>query len=60
MEMLKIPKLGKATCPVCGERFQQRRRNHTYCKSACTQRAYHFRLRQKLDRLEALEKKGAA
>jgi uncharacterized Zn finger protein (UPF0148 family) len=60
METLRIKKLGKVTCPVCGNRFQQRRRDHIYDSASCNQKAYHYRLRRKLERLAELEKKGAA
>lgn len=30
---------GEAVCPVCGNRFAKRSRNHRYCSKACKQGA---------------------
>ena len=32
-----------ATCPICGELFEARRKNMTYCSAACKQKAYRQR-----------------
>jgi DNA repair exonuclease SbcCD ATPase subunit len=53
------PKLPKVACPVCGTKFQKTRKDQIYDTNKCNQKAYHTRLRAKLERLERIEK-GAA
>jgi ribosomal protein L37AE/L43A len=60
MEKMIFPKLKQVTCPVCQNKFMQKRKDQIYDSASCNQKAYHYRLRKKLARLEELEKKGAA
>jgi hypothetical protein len=56
---LKKKPLPKITCPVCDEKFQPTSKFQKYDSNVCVQKAYRFRVAQKLERLERLEK-GAA